>query len=66
MANNKRLYRSRDARIGGVCGGIANYFGWDATVVRIIYLLLTCTTAFAGIPIYILMWIFVPRERFNN
>ena len=66
MANNKRLYRSRDARIGGVCGGIANYFGWDVTVVRIIYLLLTCTTAFAGIPIYILMWIFVPRERFNN
>lgn len=66
MENNKRFYRSRDARIGGVCGGLANYFGWDATVVRIIYLLLTCTTAFAGIPIYILMWIFVPRERFNN
>ena len=66
MANNKRFNRSRDAKIGGVCGGIANYFGWDATVVRIIYLLLTFTTAFAGIPIYILMWIFVPRERFNN
>lgn len=49
--------------IGGVCGGIADYFGWDPTVVRIIYLLLTCTTAFAGVPIYILMWIFVPRAR---
>lgn len=63
MANNKRPYRSRDVMIGGVCGGIADYFGWDPTVVRLIYLLATCTTAFAGVPIYILLWIFVPRAR---
>ena len=62
MANNKRLYRSRE----GVCGGIADYFGWDPTIVRLIYLLLTFTTGFAGIPIYILLWIFVPLERYRN
>lgn len=66
MANNKRLYRSREAWIGGVCGGIADYFGWDPTIVRLIYLALTFTTAFAGIPIYVLLWIFVPLERYRN
>lgn len=66
MANNKRLYRSREAWIGGVCGGIADYFGWDPTIVRLIYLVLTFTTAFAGIPIYVLLWIFVPLERYRN
>ena len=49
--------------MGGVCGGIANYFGWDPTIVRFIYLILTLTTAFAGIPIYVLLWIFVPLEQ---
>ncbi|WP_302776481.1 PspC domain-containing protein [Porphyromonas uenonis] len=66
MADNKRLYRSRDARIGGVCGGIANYFGWDPTVVRLIYLVATFSTAFSGVPIYILLWILVPTRRYRN
>ena len=66
MADNTKLYRSREAWIGGVCGGIADYFGWDPTIVRLIYLLITFTTAFAGIPIYILLWIFVPLKPFRN
>ena len=66
MTNNKRLYRTREAMIGGVCGGIADYFGWDPTVVRLIYLVATCSTAFAGLPIYILLWIVVPRQSYRN
>lgn len=55
----KRLYRSKDKVIAGVCGGIADYFGWDPSLVRIIYGLLVI---FAGIGVilYLLMWIVVP------
>lgn len=37
----KRLTRSNNRMIGGVCAGIADYFGWDITLVRIIYVLAT-------------------------
>ena len=63
MADGKKLYRSRNAWLGGVCGGIAGYFGWDPTVVRLIYLLLTFSSLFSGIPIYIILWILIPAER---
>ena len=36
----RRLYKSKDKKICGVCGGIAEYFGIDPTIVRIIYALL--------------------------
>ncbi|WP_081677370.1 PspC domain-containing protein [Butyrivibrio sp. WCD3002] len=35
-----RLYKSRDKKVCGVCGGIAEYFGIDPTIIRIIYALL--------------------------
>lgn len=62
MAATKRLYRSRDAYIGGVCAGIADYFDIDRLVVRILAVLLACTTFGAGIVVYIVMWAVVPRE----
>ena len=47
MENNKKLTRSRKERmIAGVCGGLAEYFGWDPTLVRIVYALATIFTAF--------------------
>jgi len=56
----KKLYRSRKERmIAGVCGGLAEYFGIDATWVRLIFILLF----FAGgcaLLIYIVMWLIVP------
>ena len=36
----KKLYKSRDKKICGVCGGFAKYFGIDPTIVRLVYLLL--------------------------
>ncbi len=42
--NNKKLYKSVDKKVAGVCGGIAEYFGFDATVVRLIWALVALTT----------------------
>lgn len=54
MENEKKLTRSSNRMIAGVCAGIAEYFGWDATLLRIVYILATFFTAFAGVIIYIL------------
>jgi phage shock protein PspC (stress-responsive transcriptional regulator) len=58
-----RLYRSRDDRmIAGVCGGIAAWLGWDPTIVRVLYVVVSvASAAFPGILAYLLLWIVVPR-----
>ena len=58
----KRLRRSRtDRSIAGVCGGLANYLGVDATILRIITL---CLMIFGGMSlwVYIIMWLLIPEE----
>lgn len=57
------LKRSRKDRIiAGVCGGLAEWLGWDPTVVRILYVLLSiCSAAFPGIFVYLLLWIVMPE-----
>ena len=68
MENNKKLTRSTSDRwIAGVCAGIANYFGWDVAIFRLIYLLLTVCTAFCGVVAYIILWICMPEDNgYNN
>ncbi|WP_291528820.1 PspC domain-containing protein [Bacteroides sp. UBA939] len=64
MDNNKKLTRSRsDKMLAGVCGGLAEYFGLDSSLVRIGYVLLSLFTAFAGVLVYIIMWLIVPEKR---
>lgn len=63
MGNDKKLTRSPHRMIAGVCAGIAEYFGWDATLLRIVYVLATFFTAFAGVIIYIILWIVMPAKR---
>ena len=60
--SNKRLVKSKDKVIAGVCGGLAEYFGFDYTMTRLIYALLTIFTAFAGVIIYIILWIVMPSR----
>lgn len=57
------LTRSRNNRvIAGVCGGIAEWLGWDPTLVRILYVLLSILfVAFPGILIYIVLWLLMPE-----
>lgn len=60
----KRLYRSREKMLGGVLGGIGNYFDLDPTIVRIAYVLLSiASVGFPGLLAYIIMWIIIPEER---
>ncbi len=60
----KRLFRSRSQRmIAGVCGGIAEYFNADPTIVRVIYVIGSLlSVAFPGIIIYIILMIIIPSE----
>ena len=60
---DKKLVRSADKKIAGVCGGLAEYFGLDASIVRIIYLLATIFTAFAGVLIYIILMLVMPAQK---
>ena len=59
----KKLYRSRtDKKIAGVCGGLAEYFNVDATVIRIIFIVLLLHGGFPGLLPYLILWIFVPLK----
>ena len=47
--------------IAGVCGGIAEWLGWDPTVVRIAYVVVSIVSiAFPGILVYLLLWVLMP------
>jgi phage shock protein PspC (stress-responsive transcriptional regulator) len=57
----KKLRRSSDRIIGGVCGGIAEYFGLDKTLLRVIYVLLVLFGGL-GILAYLIFWVIMPNE----
>ena len=58
-----KLTRSRDRILGGVCGGIANFLGWDPTLVRILYVVGSIlSAAFPGTLVYIILWIIMPSD----
>ncbi len=61
--DDSRLRRSRSNKmIAGVIGGLAQYFGFDPTTARIIYVVLSVVSvAFPGILVYILLWIIMPE-----
>ena len=59
----KKLTKSNNKMLSGVLAGIAEYFGFDPTVVRIAYLFLTLFTAFAGVIAYLLMMIVMPDKE---
>ena len=58
--DNRRLFRSPDSIIAGVCAGVAEYFGLDVSLVRIATLLLIL---FGGLSlwVYIILWLIVPK-----
>lgn len=57
------LYRStRHKMIAGVCGGIAEWLGWDPTITRLLYVVVSVlSAAFPGLIVYILLWILMPQ-----
>lgn len=61
---NKKLKRSKNQLVAGVCAGIAEYFGWDVTLVRVAYAILSIVSAgFPGLLIYIACWVIMPVEE---
>ena len=58
----KKLYRSNDRILGGVCAGIAEYLDFDPVAVRIGYAFLTLCTCFSGVLFYIVCWIVMPEK----
>lgn len=62
----KRLYKSdTDVMIGGVCGGLAEYFNIDPTVMRLIFVLFGVTTG-SGFCFYLLLWVILPTKNNNS
>jgi phage shock protein PspC (stress-responsive transcriptional regulator) len=58
----RRLERSRINRtIAGVCGGFAEYFGWDVTIVRIVMVLLTVFGVGSPVVAYVIAWLVMPN-----
>lgn len=56
----KRLCLSRNNKIiAGVCGGLAEYFGWDVNIVRILAVAATLM-GFSGLIIYVIAWLVLP------
>ena len=61
---SRKLTKSSNKMLAGVCAGIAEYLGWDATLVRVIYLVLCCfCAAFPGVLLYILLCIVMPQPE---
>ena len=58
-----KLQRTHDdRRLAGVCGGLAKNLGLDSTRLRIVWVLATIFTAFAGVVIYLALWYLMPEE----
>ncbi len=64
--DDKKLYRSRIQKmIGGVCGGIAEYFDMDVSVIRILWVIATLLSAGVGVIVYLIMLIVFPEPPFE-
>lgn len=63
-ADGRPLHRSRRQSIlGGVCGGLAEWLGWSATTVRVLYVLVSILSAgFPGMLVYVILWIVMPKS----
>ena len=64
MATTPTLARSRNDRVlVGVVGGIAARFGWNSTLLRVVYVLGSAlSAAFPGILVYLVLWLLMPEE----
>ena len=60
----KRLFRStRDKKLGGVCGGLAEYFDIDPTLVRLLWAFVSLASIGCGVLAYFIAWIIIPEDN---
>ncbi|GHE68233.1 MULTISPECIES: PspC domain-containing protein [Roseivirga] len=64
MAGNNKLYRSQDKKIiAGVCAGLAEYLGWEVSMTRLAYVLISIfSAAFPGVIVYLVLWVVMPEK----
>ncbi len=62
--NSNKLTRSSSEKVvAGVLGGLAKYFGWDVTLVRLVFVLAAIfSAAFPGLLVYIILWVVMPSD----
>lgn len=66
MPSDYPLRRSaHDVQVAGVCGGLAEFFGLDPTLVRVVYVLASIFTAFAGVLVYLVLWMIIPQREYD-
>jgi phage shock protein C len=57
-----KVCRSQNNRmIAGVCGGLAEHLGWTPSRLRVVWVLATIFTAFAGVILYLALWFLMPK-----
>ena len=67
MAVERKLMRSSNKVLAGVCGGIAEYFDVDPTLIRAIYAILAVfTTGFPGLLLYLILMLIMPAAPTTN
>ena len=59
---NKKLMRSNNKMVAGVCAGIAEYCDLDVTLVRVLYTILTVCTAAFGVILYFILMLIMPQS----
>ncbi|MDR3037372.1 MAG: PspC domain-containing protein [Coriobacteriales bacterium] len=63
LPKNKKLFRStKNKKIAGVCGGVAEYLTLDYATVRIIALVLAVVSFYLVLPVYVLLWVIIPPD----
>lgn len=62
MEEKKKLTRSNNGMIGGVCAGIAEYMNLDPTIVRIVWILMVFFAGF-GVLLYFILWLVIPKQK---
>ena len=61
---SKRLRRSRRQRwIAGVCGGLAERYGWRPSVVRLLFVIGSLVPVLPGFVVYLVLWLVIPSEE---
>ena len=62
MSDYKKLYRSRDKKLCGVCGGIAEYFELDPTLIRLLWVIFVFASCSVGLIAYLICALVMPQQ----
>lgn len=63
---SKKFYRTKyNAQVAGVCNGLAEYFNWDVSMVRLVFILAVLFFG-NGLLLYLILWVIFPVKYFPN